>query len=532
MDDMGDLLHQGYFALCVIVLLGVTLGRIKIKGISFDISAVIFIALVFGHYGIVVPDDFQRIGLVLFVFTIGIQSGPGFFEAFRQYGRQLITIAITIVVVGSVIAVVLATIFRLDFKIVVGLLTGALTSTPGLAAAIESAQSPLASIGYGAAYPFGVIGVILFVRLIPKILKIDLKASEEAYAKKTHQNYPKITTRNFIVENTNLDGKTFGELDFFQMTGAKVSRVMHQDEAVTPTAERVLHLEDLITAVGTEEALERIEVLVGKSTSAEIPLSPKYDVQLVLVTNKNVVNKTLEELHLTPLYNVTVTRIRRSGIDISPTAHSRIRFGDSLMIVCEKENMQQVIRSLGNEDKRLSETDVLPIFTGIVLGILLGKLYLQLPGITSLSLGSTGGILIVTILLSKIGKTGPIIWSISGTANQLLRQLGLLFFLSAVGTKAGASLVDTIMKYGPMLFIIGALLTLIPMIVGVLLGHYILRMNFLTLLGVITGAMTSTPGLGAVDAMTDSNAPPVAYATVYPIALVCVIICAQIIARM
>lgn len=529
---MTELLHQGYFALCTILLLGITLGRIKIKGIAFDISAVIFVALIFGHYGIIVPTDFQKIGLLLFIFTIGIQSGPGFFEAFQKYGRQLIVTAIAIVGAGSLVAAALATIFHLDFKIVVGLLTGALTSTPGLAAAIESAQSPLASIGYGAAYPFGVIGVILFVRLVPKILKIDIKKAEEAYNRETHQSFPRIFARNFIVENTNLDGKTFGELEFFQMTEAAISRVMHQNTAVTPMAETVLHLGDVIKAVGSQEALERIEVLIGKATQRQIPLNPKYDVQLVLVTNKDVVNRTLKELRLIPSYNVTVTRIRRSGVDISPTPQSRLRFGDSLMIACEKENILRVIQCLGNEDKRLSETDVLPIFLSILLGILLGKLTLHLPDVTSLSLGSTGGILSVTIILSKIGRTGPIIWSISGTANQLLRQLGLLFFLSAVGTKAGASLVDTVMEYGPMLFIIGAFLTLIPMIVGVLLGHYVLRMNFLTLLGVITGAMTSTPGLGTVDTMTDSNAPAVAYATVYPIALVCVIICAQIIGRM
>ena len=529
---MNEILHQGYFALCLIILLGIAFGRIKIKGVSFDSSAVIFVALVFGHFGIVVPADFQKIGLLLFIFTIGIQSGPGFFEAFQKYGRQLILTAIAIVGTGGIVAFGFTMLFQLDFKIVVGLLTGALTSTPGLAAAIESAQSPLASIGYGAAYPFGVIGVILFVRLSPKILRINVRRAETEYANDRHQHFPKIYAKTFVVENANLDGKTFGELQFFQMTETAISRIMHQDTAITPTAETALHLGDVIKAVGPKDALERIEVFIGKATRQDIPLSPKYDVQLVLVTNKAVVNKTLEQLRLVPSYNVTVTRIRRSGVDISPTSQSRLRFGDSLMIACEKENMKQVIRCLGNEDKRLLETDVLPVFLGIVLGLLLGKLHVNLPGVTSVSLGSTGGILLVTILLSKLGKTGPILWSISGSANQLLRQLGLLFFLSAVGTKAGANLVGTIIEYGPMLFIVGICLTLIPMIIGIVLGHYVFRMNFLTLLGVITGAMTSTPGLGAVDSMTDSNAPSVAYATVYPIALVCVIICAQILGRM
>ena len=529
---MESFFQQGYLALCSIILLGVLVGRIRIKGVSLDSSAVIFVALVFGHYGVVVPADFQHIGLLLFIFTIGIQAGPGFFGAFRTYGRQLILVALVTVGSGGIFAVFCAKLFHLDYSISAGLLTGALTSTPGLAAAIELTQSPLASIGYGAAYPFGVIGVILFVRLFPKMLRVDLRQAEDAYNAETHEHFPEIKVRNFIVENEKLVGKTFRDVEFLQMTEAKVSRIMHNEKAITPTKDTVLHCGDLIKAVGPQEALERLEMLVGQPTQQEIPLHPQYDVQFVVVSNKEVVNKSLEELRLLPLFDVTVTRIRRSGIDISPTPHSRVRLGDRLMIAGEKEQMQRVIQRLGNEDKRLSETDVLPIFLGIILGILLGKLELDLPGVASLKLGNTGGILMATILLSKIGKTGPILWSLSTAANQLLRQLGLLLFLSAVGTKAGANLVHTITEYGPSLFLVGMLLTLAPMILGGFFGHYALRLNFLTLLGVLTGAMTSTPGLGAVDAMTDSNAPSVAYATVYPVALVCVILCVQVLTRL
>ncbi len=528
---MEGLLQQGYLALCVIILLGVLLGRIRVKGIAFDNSAVIFVALVFGHYGVIVPTDFQNIGLLLFIFTIGIQAGPGFFGAFRTYGRQLFVVAIVTVGSGGLLTVLCAKLFHLDSSISAGLLTGALTSTPGLAAAIELTQSPLASIGYGAAYPFGVIGVIFFARLFPKIFRIDLTQAEAEYNTETHQHFPTIIVRNFIVENNKLAGKTFRDVEFLQMTEANISRIMHNEESSTPTKDTVLHCGDIIKAVGPQEALERIEVLVGRPTQQEIPLHPQYDVQFVVVTNKEVVNKSLEELRLLPLYNITVTRIRRSGIDIAPMPQSRVRLGDRLMITSEKERMQRVIQRLGNEDKRLLETDVLPIFLGIILGILLGKLQLDLPGVASFNLGNTGGILTATILLSKLGKTGPILWSVSGAANQLLRQLGLLFFLSAFGTKAGANLVHTVTEYGPSLFLVGMLLTVVPMLLGGLFGHYVLRLNVLTLLGVLTGAMTSTPGLGAVDAMTDSNAPSVGYATVYPVALVCVILCVQIITR-
>jgi len=250
------------------------------------------------------------------------------------------------------------------------------------------------------------------------------------------------------------------------------------------------------------------------------------------VSNKTVVNKSLEELRLLPFYDITVTRIRRSGIDISPTPQSRLRLGDRLMIAGEKTSMQEIARRLGNEDKRLSETDILPIFLGILLGIVIGRLQIDLSNVTSFKLGNTGGILVVAILLSHLGKTGPILWSLSPAANQLLRQLGLLFFLSAVGTKAGANLVHTVTEYGLNLFLVGMVLTLVPMIVGGVFGHYVLRLNMLTLLGVLAGAMTSTPGLGAVDAMTDSNAPSVGYATVYPMALVLVILSVQVLTHL
>lgn len=528
---MEKLLHDGYFAVFLIVALGMVLGQLRIKGLSLDVSAVIFVALAFGHWGITVPADFQKIGLVLFIYTIGLQSGPGFFESFRKHGRQLIVLAVVIVGTGAVTTVLLGWWLGFDFKLGVGLLAGSLTSTPGLAAAIESAQSPLASIGYGVAYPFGVIGVILFVRLLPRACRVDLAVSERAYDQDTRADYPAMSSRSFVVENTKIHGRTIGELGIGTMTGATISRVMHDGVAVTPSKETRLFRGDLLKAVGTDKALENMGLLVGGTTDQDIPLSQGYEVQWLLVTNKEVVGKTLAQLNLWALYNATVTRIRRSGIDITPTGQSAVRFGDKLMVASDHENMGRVARLVGNDDKRLSETDFLPIALGIVLGVLLGLIKLPAGGMV-LSLGTTGGVLVAGIGLSRLGKTGPIIWTMSGYANQLLRELGLLFFLAAVGTEAGSHLAATLRESGVMLFLVGAAITILPMVVGAIVGHVFLRLNFLTLLGVITGAMTSTPGLAAVDPMTDSNAPAVAYATVYPIALVGMIIACQLIARL
>lgn len=529
---MISLLTHSYFALFLIISLGIILGHLKVRGISLDISAVIFIALFLGHFGITIPADFEKIGLLLFIFTIGIQAGPGFFDAFRKRGRQLILAALALITTAVGTTLIFAVLFKVNFKIAVGLFTGALTSTPGLAAAIESTKSPLASIGYGIAYPFGVIGVILFVRLIPRVFKIDLHKEEADFEQETRADYPQLINQNFQVENVNIEGKSIGELAVNTMTGATISRVLHGEEAGIATVDTVLHVGDVIKAVGSQEAMKRVRLLIGRPTEKEIPLSRNYEVQWILVTNKEVVNKTIGQLNLSGYYNATVTRIRRSGIDISPRARSQIRFGDKLMIACSHENMPRVAQLLGNEDKRLSETDFLPIALGIVLGILVGKINIPLFGGVSFSPGMTGGVLMVALVLSRVGKTGPIIWSMSGTANQLLRQLGLLFFLAAVGTEAGQHLTTTLAEYGPKLFLVGALITLIPMFVGLLVGRYLFRMNFLTLLGVLTGSMTSTPGLAAIDPMTDCNAPHLGYATVYPIALVGMIIGAQIIGKL
>lgn len=524
-----SLLSVSYFALFVIITLGIVIGRIKIKGISLELSAVIFVALAFGHFGITVPDIFQKIGLLLFIYAIGIQAGPGFFASFRKNGLNMIIIAVILVITGALTTFLSILIFDMDKSIGVGLFAGALTSTPGLAAAIESTQSNMASIGYGIAYPFGVIGVILFVHLIPRLFHININKEKEKYETEKLAEHPEIIHKHFVVENTNVEGKTIGELQIRSMTHANISRVKHGAKTEIPTSGTRLYKGDIVRAVGSKEALEKIKLLIGDETNQDIPLNNRSEVQWIIVTNKQVVNKTLSQLNLFGNYGATVTRIRRSGIDITPNPSSHLRFGDKLLIACSG-NTQEVIRLLGNEVKKLSETDFLPIAAGIVLGILLGSVTIPLPGGFPFKLGLTGGVLTVALILSRIGKTGPVIWNVSGPANLLLRQLGLLFFLAAVGTKAGANLSETLANYGAKLFVIGIFITLLPMIVATLIGCFVFRINFLTLLGTLTGGMTSTPGLSAIDSISDSDAPHIAYATVYPVAMVVLIICTQLLA--
>ena len=273
--------------------------------------------------------------------------------------------------------------------------------------------------------------------------------------------------------------------------------------------------------------MEKVRVLLGSETTEEIPLSKKYDVRSILVSNREVVNLTIKELNLLNIYNATITRIRRSGIDITPSPGTRIQLGDKLMIACDTGNMGQVSKLLGNDDSKLSDSDLLPMTLGIVMGVILGNLSLSFSDAFKFNLGLTGGVLATGLILSKIGKTGKIVWSMSGAANQLLRQIGLLFFLTSVGTKAGAQLVPTFNEYGLNLFILGAVITILPMIFASVFGKYVLKLNILKMLGALTGGMTSTPGLAATTSMTESDAPQIAYATIYPLAIVLLIIFVQ-----
>ncbi|WP_027473043.1 aspartate:alanine exchanger family transporter [Saccharicrinis fermentans] len=530
---MWEYLQQDYFALFVIICIGYLIGNAKFKGISLDISAIIFVALVFGHYGVIMPPIIEKLGLILFVYTIGIQAGPGFFDSFKKQGRTLVVMATVVIISASLLTYLAIVLFHIEVPVAIGLLTGALTSTPGLAAAIESTASTGVSIGYGIAYPFGVIGVILFVRLYPKFTRANIKQAEEEYEKSSEEVFPEIFFKHFKVENENVEGKSIGELRVRTMTQGVISRVKKNGEPHVPSSQTILNQGDIIKVVGTEEALKKVELLIGSETKEQIPLKKGYEIQSILVSNANVVNKTIREIYQwTATYHVTITRVRRSGIDITPTPNLRLQMGDKIKISCSQAHMQLVTKIFGGNSKKLSDTNFFPIAAGIVLGFFLGKFSLNFGNSFTFSLGLTGGVLTVAMILSRIGKTGSIIWSMTGSGNQLLRTLGLMFFLAGVGTKAGAQIVETFNQYGFTLFLIGGALTLIPMMLGALVARWVFKVNVLSMMGALTGSMTSTPGLAAVDPMTETNAPSIAYATVYPVAMVLLIICVQILASL
>ena len=314
------------------------------------------------------------------------------------------------------------------------------------------------------------------------------------------------------------------------MTGAVISRLIHEGAMVIPRAKTILREGDLVKAVGTDNSLNQLALFIGERTEIELPVDHDQVVESLLVTNKRMVDKTLGALDLSRAYHCNITRIRRSGIVLSPTPDLKLKFGDKVVVVGERKSVQEVGLLLGNNEKKLSDTDFFPIAMGIVLGILVGQLQISFSNSFSFSLGLTGGVLITALVLSKLGKTGPILWSMSGMSNQLLRQLGLLLFLAEVGTSAGANLFVTFQTYGLPYFLTGAVVTIVPMIVAGLLGFYVFKIPILDLMGTIVGGMTSTPGLATVDSMTDSTAPSVAYATVYPVAMILLIVLIQVLA--
>ncbi len=525
---MNALFEEGYVVLFVIISMGIVIGNFRFRGLSLDLSAVIFVALLLGHFGFMVPEAFQTIGLLFFIFTIGIQAGPGFFDAFQKFGRQLMIICVVLVGTAAGLSLLMTKLFDIEPFLGVGIFNGALTSTPGLAAAIDITGSPLASIGYGVAYPAGALLAILVIHLLPVIFGINMKGEDKQFITEATEEFPEVKSQVFVVENKNIHGKTLMELEIGSMTKAVISRVKHGETASTPDGSTRLFLGDVVKMVGSEASLHKAELMIGSKTDEEIPLARDYEVNWVLVTNKEVINKSLQSLNLTAWYGATITRIRRSSIDLSPNGSSKLRFGDKVLLACDKENMRKVMKILGNNEKRLKETDFLPISLGILIGVMLGVVRLPFFGLFEFSLGLTGGVLVAAIVLSKLGKTGPIIWSMSSSGNQLLRKLGLLMFLAAVGTQAGANIGETLAAHGWKLLWIGMVITVIPMIVATIIGHFVMRINFSTLLGVLAGSMTSTPGLAAADAKTTTDAASIAYASVYPIALVLMIVFSQI----
>lgn len=522
-------------ALFTIIALGLLLGKVRIRGIALDNAAVIFVGLVFGHFGVVIPEIFQTLGLVFFVFSVGMQSGPGFLEAFGRSGLRLILPAALMIVLSAALALGLAALFHLDLRLTLGLLTGARSSNSALAVAVQSTASNLPALGHSLAYPLGVLAILLLVRLLPTLFRADLRREEEEYRLRLEREHPPLVTRTFRVDNPNAAGRPLAELHVGRLTGVNISRILHDGEILVPGPGVVLNRGDLVKAVGLDADLDHLTLLLGPETKAEnfveMKLDQKHEAQWLTVSNKAVVNQPLHRLGLLEDYGATVTRLQRNGIEISPHGMTVLRFADRIMVVAGKSRFEAVRARVGDANRGIDK-DFLPLFLIILIGLALGSVVVPLSPTFPFSLGLTGGVLIASLVLSAVGRTGPVLWAISESSNRFVRTLGLLLFLAAVGTSAGSQMMTALTANGVALVVTALTVCVVPLLVLALVGRLVLRMNLLTLMGLVAGSTTCSPALGVANALTPTNIPNVAYATVFPFSLIFMMVCAQLIAAL
>ncbi len=519
-----------YTILFLCIATGLALGNIKFKGISLGTSSVIFTAILLGHFGMSLPPIFKQIGLILFMYSVGIQAGPGFFEVFRDKKKRVffyMTLSLTalhiIFTIGSKF------LFGYDNMTATGLYAGALSTAAGLAIAASNEGAEIVSAVFGLAYPFSILLIVLFMVISPKLFKINVKDEEELYLKNAKADNPDILTKHYTIENQNLFGKTIAEAGIRKITGATISSIWHDEEEIKITPDTILNEGDQISATGTPDIHENLKLLVGHEESiAQTEVKRyKYITKNVLITDKKVINQALGKLRLSEEYGATITHIRRSGVDIIPRPHIKLRFGDKITLACPKENSDKLVKMFGGSKTKMNDIDFLPISIGILLGVVLGNLTIPIGNIT-LKLGLTGGVLISGIILGRIGKTGNLIWNVAGTPNMFLRKIGLIFFLAAVGTDAGGHFMELLQAKGPSIIISTVAIVEIPLIIVAIISYKKFNFDYLTILGVLTGSMTSTPGLAAIENISDTNAARISYAAVYPFALVLVMLVSQI----
>ncbi len=517
-------------SLFLIIGLGIALGQIHIKGFSLGSSGVIFIGIFFGHFGIQLPNEFKTLGIILFVYSLGLQTGPSFFRSIRYNGITYLFIALASLLSAASVVWICAVLFDLPAALSVGIFSGALTSTPGLAAASDILNDPVIFIGYGIAYPFGVIGVVIFVQLIANKHQTKEEISQEKNDPQTKSS--KITVKQFIVTNPNCTGKPLIDINVHSMTQANITRVMRNDRVTMIHGDTRLQLNDIVRATGTVLELKKLEHLIGEETNADMDIPKDIVSRDVFISSRQITQKPLKELEIRELFGVILTRLSREQITLVPTGSTRLEIGDHIRIVGDREDCDRFVSLFGQQERRIHETNLLPLAIGMVVGAILGSYYFQFPGGFKFRLGMAGGPLLVALTLGHFGHIGPISTRVPYAAKYFTREIGLLFFLAVAGTGAGSQFLEVFRDSGLILLFVGAVVTIVPMLVAYLLICYLFRLGNLAAMGVICGAMTSTPALGVVTSRIDSETPTVAYASIYTIAIVLITICTQVLAML
>jgi len=527
MDTFMALLEEPLVLLIVILLVGSLLGQLTIKGIGLGSSGVLFAAMVAGHYGYQIPSLIQQLGLSLFITAVGLQAGPRFFNMMRTKGLLFGVIGVLIVVTGALTTIVVAKLFQLPEALSLGLMNGAMTSTPGLAAAIQATQDSHASVGYGIAYPFGVVAVVLFVQLLPRLFKIDLKRDLERTSGPIRNNAsPEVIT--IVVTNPELEKKTIAELKLEPYHSIVISRVIRDKRTIIALGDTIIALGDRLVAVGQRADLERLAQDIGDIVPNQFDNTDHVKIRKIAVQADEYVGKTLAELNLRRNHGVTVTRIERGGIEYNQHPKWRLERGDILTTVSSVDRLSEVEKLF--DRKHLSPINVHMLSLSFILfiGVLIGMIPIHIPGLGTVTLGVAGGPLFAALIIGHFGKFGPIHARYYQPSSQVVRDIGLALFLAGAGTTAGQGLVEVIQEEGIRLVIGGAIISVAPIIIGYLIARVVFRQSVIHSLGTLCGGMTSTPGLGALNQLSDSEEGAITYAAAYPFSLILMAVSPQI----
>ena len=533
----------------VVIAIGVYLGKIKVFGISLGVTFVLFAGIVAGHIGFTAPSNIltfiQDFGLILFVFMIGMQVGPGFFESFGKAGVKLNGLAATAILLNIVVMFACYYIFfdtsdRTALPMMVGTLYGAVTNTPGLGAANEALGSvfpnggaPQIASAYACAYPLGVLGIINATILVRYICKVRLEKEEEQLKAMEETNANKKPYKMHLeVTNRYLEGKTLLQVHDFLNRDFVISRLVHNGELCIPNRDTLFHVGDQMLIVCAEADQEAIMAFIGPKLDIDFeqqdqPLVSKR----ILITNPKVNGKTLASMHFSSVHGVNVTRITRHGMDLFASASLPMQVGDKIMVVGPEDAVDRVANQMGNSVRRLNAPNIATIFVGIILGIIFGSLPIAIPGMpVPMKLGIAGGPLIIAILIGRYGYKIHLVTYTTTSANMMLREIGLVLFLASVGIKAGANFFETVVEGDGVLYVLtGFLITIIPILIVGPIARIRYKFNYFTIAGMIAGTYTDPPALAYANSICSKEAPALGYSTVYPLSMFLRILTAQLV---
>lgn len=533
-------------ALALAGVLGLMLGRLKIAGVGLGIGGVLFAGLAVGHFANVSNLHFdadtmefvREFGLILFVYTIGVQVGPGFFASLRENGLKLNMMAAAIVVIGVITTVVLYFVTGVEVPVLIGVMSGAVTNTPGLGAAtqaLKEAGAPAEALaqpglGYAVAYPFGIVGILLTMLAVRMALKINTEREAAAY-EEAHAGEASLPTLDVTITNPNFDGLKLREIPGLGDESVVASRLKRGETLSAPGLDDTVRLGDALHIVGPADKLKQMRLILGRE--ADAPLSTKgTDItwERVVVTESRALGKSLRALAVAESHGVQVSRVHRAGTELVARGGLSLQFGDILTIVGPRDGITAARKVLGDQQGRLAEVDFRALFLGIGLGVLLGAVPIFVPGLPApLKLGLAGGPLVAAIILARLGHLGPLVWFMPPAANHALRELGIILFLAVVGIKSGDRFLATLLEGDGLTWVVyGVIITLTPLMIVGFVGRVLLKTDYLSLCGVLAGSMTDPPALAFANSLSPSPASSVAYATVYPLVMCLRILAPQV----